>query len=220
MFYCFFLDILSLKLFNIATLRTTLVACGCQLGLAHLWEGSILALQALRMRRLLIPGILIALTATGARQATALVLYSGTNIDLVASNPILVGKTLEAFTLTAVGLNGAIPNTFDSTNSGQGGTGITTVGTNLAQAWEFGGVVPTPTQNLVVPGDIPQAIDTHFLVDSTAIFSVVAPQENFLVPNPTEAPSAGLGNALWGLSRSPARPPQIGLLLTLSYRPT
>jgi hypothetical protein len=132
-------------------------------------------------------------------------LYDGTNINLVASNPVPVGLALEAFTLTADGLNGAVPNTFDSSNSGQGGTGITTVGTNLAQVWEFNGLVPTPTQNLVIPGDIPQNIDTHFLVNSNSIFSVVAPQENLLVANPTENPAAGFGNALWGTFAVPSQ---------------
>lgn len=136
--------------------------------------------------------------------AVAKTLYVGTNIGLVASNPIPVGQALEAFTLTATGSNGAIPNTFDSTNSGQGGTGITTIGNNLAQVWEFN-AVPTPTQNLNMPGDIPQNIDTHFLVDSNAIFSVVAPQENRLLPNPAEHPYAGFGNTLWGAFSLPSQ---------------
>jgi Dockerin type I domain len=136
--------------------------------------------------------------------AIARSIYVGTNIDVVASNPVPVGLALEAFTLTAEGLNGAIPNTFDSTNSGQGGTGITTVGDNLAQVWEFN-ASPTPTNTLIVPGDIPQQIDTHFLVDSGAIFSAVAPQENRLVANPAENAYAGFGNALWGTFALPSQ---------------
>ena len=136
--------------------------------------------------------------------AVAKTLYVGTNIGLVASNPVPVGQALEAFTLSAVGSNGAVPSTFDSSNSGQGGTGITTVGNNLAQVWEFNSV-PTPTQNLNMPGDIPQDIDTHFLVDSNQIFSVVAPQENRIVPNPSEHPYAGFGNALWGTFSLPSQ---------------
>jgi hypothetical protein len=143
------------------------------------------------------PGLALAAILGLPSAAQGITLYTGTNIDLVASNPVPVGLKLEAFTLSAVGMNGAIPNTFDSSNSGQGGTGITTVGNNLAQVWEFN-AVPTPTSNLDNPGDIPQDIDTHFLVNSTQIFSVVAPQENRLVPNPSENPDAGFGNALWG----------------------
>jgi hypothetical protein len=141
--------------------------------------------------------ILLAALTAWPSAAFAKSLYVGTNISLIASNPIPVGQALDAFTLTAVGANGAIPNTFDSSNSGQGGTGITTVGNNLAQVWEFN-ASPTPTNTLIMPGDIPQQIDTHFLVDSNAIFSAVAPQENRLVANPAEHPYAGFGNALWG----------------------
>jgi hypothetical protein len=74
----------------------------------------------------------------------------------------------------------------------------------LAQVWEFN-AIPTPTQNLDVPGDIPQGIDTHFLVNSNSIFSVVAPQENFLVANPAENQYAGFGNALWGTFSVPSQ---------------
>ena len=148
--------------------------------------------------------VVVAMLVSSPSRAVAKTLYVGTNIGLVASNPVPVGQALEAFTLSAVGSNGAVPSTFDSSNSGQGGTGITTVGNNLAQVWEFNSV-PTPTQNLNMPGDIPQDIDTHFLVDSNQIFSVVAPQENRIVPNPSEHPYAGFGNALWGTFSLPSQ---------------
>lgn len=155
------------------------------------------SLPGLGCRRQIIPTLVtIMLLATGT-PAIATTLYTGTYISLVASNPQPVGKSLVAFTLSAVGSSGAAPNTFDSTNSGAGGIGISTVGENLAQVWEFN-AVPTPTLNLNVPGDIPQSIDTHFLVDSNAIFSVVPPQENRILANPAEDPNAGFGDRLWG----------------------
>ena len=139
----------------------------------------------------------VAVLLAGSAPAAGKTLYDGTHISVVASNPVPVGQSLLGFTLSAIGSGGAIPNTFDSTNSGQGGTGIGTVGENLAQVWEFN-AVQTPTSNLNVPGDIPQDIDTHFLVDSNAIFSVVPPKENRVVPNTIENPYAGFGDALWG----------------------
>ncbi|MBI2825856.1 MAG: PEP-CTERM sorting domain-containing protein [Planctomycetia bacterium] len=146
----------------------------------------------------------LAIIASGPPDLAAKTIYLGANFDVFASNPINVGNALEAFTLTAVGKNGAVPNTFDSSNSGAGGTGITSVGNALDQVWEFD-AVPTPTSNVFSPGTFPQQIDTHFLVDSTAIVSFVPPQENRITPNPSEHPFAGFGNALWGVFSLPSQ---------------
>ena len=106
-----------------------------------------------------------------------LIIYSSTNFDIEISNPIDVGTTpLKAVTLTAIGKNGALPNTFDSDKSGLGGTGITTVDNTLQlvnalhQIWE-GGLASTPTNTLLgFWGPIPQNLDTHFLVNNGDIF--------------------------------------------------
>ena len=96
-----------------------------------------------------------------------------------------------------MGKNGAQPRVFDSTKSGQGGTGITTAGNLLHQVWE-GGFVPTPTANLVVPGSIPQSIDTHFLVNTASLFITQLPAENRPLLAPSLHPFAGYGSFLTG----------------------
>jgi len=129
--------------------------------------------------------------------ASAAIIYSGTNLDVQATSLVAPGGTLRAFTRSAVGKNGAQPRVFDSTKSGQGGTGITTTGNLLHQVWE-GGFVPTPTANLVVPGSIPQSIDTHFLVDTASLFIAQLPAENRPLLAPSLHPFAGYGSFLTG----------------------
>lgn len=131
------------------------------------------------------------------RGAQAATLYTGNNFNVEASFLVPVSANLRAFTLIAVGKNGAQPRVFDSSKSGQGGTGITTTENRIHQVWE-GGFVPTPTLNLVVPGSIPQSIDSHFLVDNSSLFITQLPAENRPIADPTLNPSAGYGNSLTG----------------------
>jgi hypothetical protein len=124
--------------------------------------------------------------------------WTGTNFRVDASAASPVGIDLYGVTLTAVGLNGALPNAFDGVTGG--GTGITTVGDLLAQVTEF---VPlgshTPTLDLQVAGNsIYYPIDTHFLVEPPAIAAIVAPSETVNIADATEAPNAGYGDSLTG----------------------
>ncbi len=124
--------------------------------------------------------------------------WTGTNYQVQASAPTPVGTSLLGVTLTAVGLNGAMPNAFDGVTGGM--TGITTVGTNLHQVFEFAfNGSPTPTLALINGANsVYYPIDSHFLVNPPAILPVIAPSENQIVADPTEAPFAGFGNSLNG----------------------
>ncbi len=153
--------------------------------------------------RSIIASALVLLCAS-AQGATV---WTGTNFRIDASAPVSVGVNLQAVTLTAVGLNGALPNAFDGVTGG--GTGITTTGNLLAQVFEFAPMgSPTPTLTLIVPGNsVFYPVDSHFLVQPPAIISTIAPSENMLVANNTEAANAGFGNSLNGqfaLSGAPA----------------
>jgi hypothetical protein len=146
--------------------------------------------------------VLLCATAQGAT------LWTGTNFRIDASAPIDVGINLQAVTLTAVGLNGALPNAFDGITGGA--TGITTTGNLLAQVFEFGAPAgsPTPTLALILPANsVNYPIDSHFLVQPPGIISTIAPAENMAVADSTEATFAGFGNSLTGqfaLSDPPA----------------
>ncbi|MEX2113485.1 MAG: PEP-CTERM sorting domain-containing protein [Pirellulales bacterium] len=154
--------------------------------------------------RYLIVCALLSLCAS-AQGAT---IWTGANFRVDASAPVPVGNALQGVTLTAIGLNGALPNAFDGVTGGA--TGITTAGNLLSQVYEFAPMgSPTPTLALIQPVLNAQfyPIDSHFLVDPPAIISTVAPNENQLVANNTEAPNAGYGNSLTGqfaLSGAPA----------------
>ncbi len=108
--------------------------------------------------------------------AQAELVYVGTNFDISVSSPVNVGVTpLKAVTLTAIGKDGALPDTFDSTKSGSGGTGITTASDLLHQVWE-GGFSQTPT--LTLAGDpIPQHLDSHFLIETGLYLPGVSPPD-------------------------------------------
>ena len=147
----------------------------------------------------LLPGVLgiIVLSLTSVA-AQAELIYVGTNFDIEVSSPVDVGVTpLRAVILTAVGKNGFLPNTFDSTKSGFGGTGITTVGDSLHQVWEFG-AFPTPILTLTAD-TIPQDLDTHFLIETGQYLAgALAPTENRPTTDLTEDPRAGFGNSMTG----------------------
>lgn len=131
--------------------------------------------------------------------APAATVWTGLNYRVDASNPISVGINLRAVTLTIVGLNGALPNTFDGTSAGL--SGITTAGNGLAQVFEFAAPAGSPTPTLALvngANSVYYPIDSHFLVVPPAISSTVAPSETMLVANNTEAPFAGYGNSLTG----------------------
>ena len=110
-----------------------------------------------------------------------------------------MGIALQGFTLTAVGLNGALPNAFDG-NTG-GATGITTAGNELHQVFEFAfNGAATPTLDLNVPANsVYYPIDTHFLVEPPPIALGQGPSENQVVADATEAPFAGYGSFLTGV---------------------
>ncbi len=124
--------------------------------------------------------------------------WTGTNFRVDASAATPVGVGLYGVTLTAVGLNGALPNAFDGFTGG--GTGITTVGNHLAQVTEFTPLgSQTPTLQLQVPGDsVYYPIDTHFLVEPPQILVISPPSETINVADSTEAPNAGFGDSLNG----------------------
>jgi hypothetical protein len=145
--------------------------------------------------------VAIAVIASGICAQAETIVYSGTNFDIKYSDPVLVGNTpLKAITLTAVGKNGALPNTFDSTKSGLGGLGITTTGNELHQIWEFSiNGSPTPTNSLIVSGSIPQERDSHFLINSGQYLSgQIGPSENKIDNYAVEHAFGGFGNALFG----------------------
>ncbi len=155
--------------------------------------------------RFLIVCALLSLCAS-AHGAT---IWTGTNFQIDVSAPVPVGNALQGVTLTAIGLNGALPNSFDGVTGGA--TGITTAGNLLSQVFEFAPIVGSPTPTLALNQPVANAvyhpIDTHFLVEPPAIISTVAPNENQLVADATEAPNAGYGNSLTGqfaLSGAPA----------------
>jgi hypothetical protein len=138
------------------------------------------------------------MVALAGQRAHAAPIFEGVNYDIVISIVAPVGTNdLLAITFSAIGKNGAIPSVFDSTNSGQGGSGITTIGNALHQIWE-GGFAKTPTNDLNEPGSIPQQLDTHFLVDQSSAFFAILPNENRPVVDPTEHPFAGYGSYLTG----------------------
>jgi hypothetical protein len=119
-------------------------------------------------------------------------IYTGTNFNIQVSTPVDVGTTpLKAITLTAIGKNGALPSAF-------GGTGISTIGNALHQIYE-GNFVPTPTTTLIVPGSIPENLDTHFLVDTNNIIAITAPNENRNTLSAVENAFGGFGNVLNGV---------------------
>jgi hypothetical protein len=144
-------------------------------------------------------GICLALLATIIlpRVGNAATIYVGNSFDIEATFLVAISPELRAFTLQAVGKNGAQPRVFDSTKSGQGGTGITTADSRLHQVWE-GGFVPTPTLNLVAPASIPQSLDSHFLVDTSSLFITHLPAENRPLVDPALHPFAGYGSFLTG----------------------
>jgi hypothetical protein len=128
--------------------------------------------------------------------AGAAIIYSGSNIDVQLSDPVDVGTALKGITLTAIGKNGALPNSFDGTRLL--GTGITTTGDALHQIYEFN-ASPTPTTTLIVAGSIPQNLDTHFLVGNDKIISITPPTENRDTPFTVENAFGGFGNSLNGV---------------------
>ncbi|HLA83327.1 MAG TPA: PEP-CTERM sorting domain-containing protein [Thermoguttaceae bacterium] len=132
--------------------------------------------------------------------AEANVIFVGTHFDIEASSPVDVGITpLRAITLTAVGKNGALPNTFDSTFSGVGGTGITTSSNRLHQVWEFYGGLQTPTLTLAGdPTPVPQELDTHFLIRSNEYLLVDALAEDITLGSPELDTRDGFGSYLRG----------------------
>ncbi len=147
---------------------------------------------------------LMVLTGT----AHAGTIWTGTNFQIDASAPAPVGIALEAVTLTVVGLNGTLPNSFDGISGGA--TGITTAGNSLHQVYEFMPVTgsPTPTLALLVPANVAfQPIDTHFLVDPPTILPVTAPSEDQNVGDATEAANAGYGSFLTGQFALSGAPP-------------
>ena len=95
----------------------------------------------------------------------------------------------------------ALPNAFDGVGmTGDEHTGITTLGNELHQVFEFAYQgAPTPTLDVLSPGDAAyQPIDTHFLVHSANIAVTNAPSENQLVPYTLENPDGGFGDSLTG----------------------
>jgi len=101
--------------------------------------------------------------------------FTGTDFTIQASNPVNVAGTLEAVTLRAVGKNGALPNTFDSSKDNTGGTGITASALHQIWPYDLEGL-KTPTLDMTVP--INQTLDTHFLVLNTNLLTVNPPDEN------------------------------------------
>jgi hypothetical protein len=126
--------------------------------------------------------------------------YVGTNFKIQISNFVaLPGTQLEGVTLRAVGLNGAKPNTFDSTKSGRGGTGITT--STLHQIWsDDSSLGKTPTLDMNEDYPFTQSLDTHFLVWNANLTTVkTAPTENRPSPaNHLYDPWGGYGTYLRG----------------------
>jgi hypothetical protein len=121
--------------------------------------------------------------------------YSGTNFTIQASNPVSVVGTLEAVTLRAVGLNGAKPNTFDSTIDNTGGTGITA--TALHQVWPYDlEGLKTPTLDITV--SINQTLDSHFLVLNGNLVIVNSASENRTVTDHQYDSWGGYGASLTG----------------------
>ncbi len=125
------------------------------------------------------------------------IIYSGTNFDIQLSTPVEVGITpLKAMTLTVLGKNNVVPNSFDGTRLG--GTGITTTGDALHQIWEYN-ASQTPTTTLIVAGSIPENLDTHFLFGTDKIISITAPNENRNTLYTVENDYGGFGNSLNGV---------------------
>ncbi len=149
--------------------------------------------------RLCLAALSLVVPLVAVPSARAATIYWGNNIDVYATYLVALGADLRAFTLQAVGKNGAQPRVFDSTKSSQGGggTGITTTGNLLHHVWEAG-FVPTPTTTLIAPGSIPLSIDTHFLVDTSSLFITKLPEENRPVADSTMHPFAGYGSYLTG----------------------
>ncbi len=155
-------------------------------------------------------GLLCALLALAA-SARASTIWTGTHVEVDVSAPVHVGIGLEAVTLTAVGLGGALPNAFDGVGSvGDPHTGITTSGDGLHQVFEFGyQAAQTPTLTVISPGDAAyQPIDTHFLVYNAGIIPAPGedPLENQLVQYTVENPDGGFGNSLTGAFASTLAP--------------
>ncbi len=146
-----------------------------------------------------------------ALSARADTIWTGTHVEVDVSAPVHVGIGLEAVTLTAVGLGGALPNAFDGVGSvGDPHTGITTSGDGLHQVFEFGyQAAQTPTLTVISPGDAAyQPIDTHFLVYNAGIIPAPGedPLENQLVQYTVENPDGGFGNSLTGAFASTVTP--------------
>jgi hypothetical protein len=119
--------------------------------------------------------------------------WTGTNYRIDVSNPVPVGIGLQAVTLTAVGLNGALPKGFEGV--GVGLSGITTSGNELHQVW-VAGIVQTPTLDFL--NGVTGPIDSHFLFNTADVLAGSAPTENRPVANPLEHADAGYGNSLTG----------------------
>ena len=133
----------------------------------------------------------------------------GSYFSVHVSDPISIGNTpLKAVTLTAVGNDDSLlPFLFDSTKTGQNGTGITTTANDLHQIWEYGSI-STPTLTLQFPANPPQNpaidmnLDTHFLIENgqySTILNKPVPTENKIDAYTTEHDNGGFGNELYGL---------------------
>ena len=130
--------------------------------------------------------------------AQADMIYTGTNFDIEVSTAVDLEESpsLMAVTLTAIGKGGVLPVTFDSTFSGTGGTGITTVGNSLHQVWRGDGSQTWHRTPMVEVGY--DLLDTHFL-DTTPMTITQSPEENKLVSNlETGDIYDGFGNHLVG----------------------
>jgi hypothetical protein len=127
--------------------------------------------------------------------------WYGTNYQIHSSTPVPVGSNdLYAVTLTAVGLNGRLPNGFDGGPASVPNplSGITTSGNSLHQYWEFD-VVKTPDLDLALGGNsVFQPIDTHFLVTDLNTLTTGPRDENRPLEDDTEAVNAGYGSFLVG----------------------
>ncbi len=128
------------------------------------------------------------------------IVYSGTDFDVTVSDPVDVGIALKAVTLTATGKSGKLLSGFDGVSDGM--TGIVTQGDSLHQVWQIGALeTPTLTQTEAVeliPAEIFNTVDTHFLFEEAEILGTVNPTETRGVQNDSEHAYAGFGDQLTG----------------------
>jgi hypothetical protein len=118
--------------------------------------------------------------------------FTGNDFTIQVSNAVTVAGGLEAVTLRAVGKNGALPNTFDSSKDNTGGTGISA--TALHQVWPYDALA-TPTRDMSI--SITQTLDSHFLINTANLLTVVAPSEDRTL-NHLYDPWGGFGTFMKG----------------------